>query len=39
MLHESGEINLLTRELSNILWKDFARKKPLLPKNIDFRSH
>lgn len=36
MLHESGEINLLTRELSNILWKDFARKKPLLPKILIF---
>lgn len=37
MFYESGEINFLIRELLNILWKDFARKKLLLLKNIDFR--
>lgn len=36
MFYESGEINFLIRELLNILWKDFARKKLLLLKILIF---
>lgn len=36
MFYESGEINFLIRELLNILWKDFVRKKLLLLKILIF---